>query len=184
MGSISLESSIRTCKVDSGWASKIESDRFLNPDNMVCPMWNGLDTAGRRACPDSFMTKRAGCNSAEDRVMVENNVTRPQYMEYLNLNAAGIAADVYGPYKDTAAWKGSGCLNQFVKDSNAYHGQFGLVSDFSGNLTDRESQQGNAAHGSKTAYAQTMAQMNQMQRQKQAAVERYQSQRRRGYSGF
>ncbi len=105
-GSVSLESGIRTCKVVTGWANKVQSDRFQNPNLMVCPVWNGVDTAGRRACPDSFMTKRAGCNSAEDRVMVENNVSRPQYMEYVNLNAAGIAAPIYGktlPYQQEVA---------------------------------------------------------------------------------
>ena len=39
-GSVSLESAIRTCKVDTAYAAKIESDRFLNPGNMVCPVWN------------------------------------------------------------------------------------------------------------------------------------------------
>ena len=88
-GAISLEAAIRTCKVDTGWANKVESDRFLNPNNMVCPIWNGVDLTGRRVCPDSFYTKRAGCNSAEDRVVVEN-AQRPQYMEYINLSANGI----------------------------------------------------------------------------------------------
>ncbi len=77
------------------WANKIESDRFLNPDQMVCPVWNGIDTTGRRVSPDSFYTKNAGCNSAEDRVVVENNL-RPQYMEYINLSANGIDASIYG----------------------------------------------------------------------------------------
>ena len=70
MSAISLEAAIRTCKVDTAYANKVESDRFLNPQNMVCPVWNGVDTAGRRVCPDSFWTKRAVCNSAEDRVVV------------------------------------------------------------------------------------------------------------------
>jgi hypothetical protein len=95
-GSISLTSSVRSCKIDTAWAPRIESDRFLNPDNMVCPVWNGFDTAGRSVCPDSFYTKRRGCNSAEDRVIVENN-QRPQYAEYITLSAAGINADIYSP---------------------------------------------------------------------------------------
>ena len=45
--SISLEAAIRTCKVDTGWANKVESDRFLNPNNMMCPIWTGVDSAGR-----------------------------------------------------------------------------------------------------------------------------------------
>ena len=87
--SISLEASIRTCKVDTAWANKIESDRFLNPQNMLCPPWNGVDSAGRPACVDSFYTKTPGCNSAADRVSVENGL-RPQYIEYVNLDARGI----------------------------------------------------------------------------------------------
>ena len=98
--SISLESALRTCKVDTAWASRIESDRFLNPNNMVCPVWNGMDTAGREVCQDSFNTKRGGCNSATDRVEVENNVSRPQYMEYITLSANGIAGNIYGTPKD------------------------------------------------------------------------------------
>jgi len=94
--SLSLESALRTCKVDTALASRIESDRFLNPNNMVCPVWNGMDTAGREVCQDSFNTKRGGCNSATDRVEVENNVSRPQYMEYITLSANGIAGNIYG----------------------------------------------------------------------------------------
>lgn len=88
-GSVSLQSAVRTCDVNVEWASRIQSDRFLNPTNMLCPIWNGVDTAGREVCVDSFKTKRAGCSSALDRVAVENNL-RPQYSEYVNLQALGI----------------------------------------------------------------------------------------------
>jgi len=127
-GSVSLESGIRTCKVVTGWANKVQSDRFQNPNLMVCPVWNGVDTAGRRACPDSFMTKRAGCNSAEDRVVVENNVSRPQYMEYVNLNAAGIAAPIYGktlPYQQEVA-RSKDAMSYLPSDKHlGMTGQFG-----------------------------------------------------------
>jgi hypothetical protein len=95
-GNISLGASIRTCKIDPAYASKVQSDRFLNPGNMMCPIWNGYDSAGRPACTNSFNTKYAGCNSAEDRVFVEN-YQRPQYVEYVNLNSGGISGDIYGP---------------------------------------------------------------------------------------
>ena len=85
---ISLLGSINTCKVNTGYASKIQSDRFENPDAMTCPLWNGQDSFGRFVHPDSFVTKNAGCNSADDRVSVENYL-RPQYMEYVALDAAG-----------------------------------------------------------------------------------------------
>ena len=95
-GNISLEASIRTCKIDPAYASKVQSDRFLNPGNMVCPIWNGYDSAGRPACADSFNTKNPGCNTAEDRVFVEN-YQRPQYVEYVNLSSGGIDGEFYGP---------------------------------------------------------------------------------------
>lgn len=92
---LSLSKNIRTAKVDAGWASRIESDRFENPNIMVCPRFSGVDNAGRPVCPDSYVTKTAGCNSPMDRVTVENHL-RPQYIEYVNLNAKGISAPFYG----------------------------------------------------------------------------------------
>lgn len=86
-GIFSLEASIRTCKTDVGYAERIQSDRFFNPKLSVCPVWNGLDAAGRVACADSFNTKREGCNSALDRVGVEN-LQRPQYMNYISAQTA------------------------------------------------------------------------------------------------
>jgi hypothetical protein len=93
--SISLLGSINVCKVNTGWADKIQSDRFENPSNLLCPLWNGQDNFGRLVHPDSFITKNAGCNSADDRVAVENFL-RPQYMEYVALDAAGFQAPLYG----------------------------------------------------------------------------------------
>ena len=93
--SISLLGSINVCKVNTGWADKIRSDReVLNPNNIMCPLWNGQDTYGRFVSPDSFMTKTGGCASAQDRVMVENYL-RPDYMEYVALDAAGFKAPLY-----------------------------------------------------------------------------------------
>jgi len=125
---VSLEAAIRTCKVETGWANKVESDRFLNPNLMMCPVWNGMDLTGRMVCPDSFYTKRAGCNSAEDRVVVENNVSRPQYMEYINLNANGIEGSIY---ENTLPWTAVGCNNKFHKNQvEKYTGQFGDGAGF------------------------------------------------------
>lgn len=88
MTSISLQGSIRTCKVDPGWASKVESDRFLNPELALCPVWNGVDNLGRPVAPFSFYTKNQGCNSASDIVTIEND-QRPRYVEYVTLDARG-----------------------------------------------------------------------------------------------
>lgn len=92
--SISLLGSINVCKVNTGWANKVQSDRFENPNNILCPLWNGQDTYGRFVSPDSFYTKTPGCASADDRVRVENFL-RPQYMEYVALDAAGFNAPLY-----------------------------------------------------------------------------------------
>ena len=148
-GSVALESAIRTCKVDTAWADKVESDRFLNPNNMVCPLWNGLDTAGRPVCPDSFMTKRAGCNSAEDRVSVENSVVRPQYMEFINLNALGVDGQIY---QNTQAQ-----LNTQMRDADQHNmhnivGQFGQ-SGYRGQTLGPCKGSGGGGGGDTTAYS-------------------------------
>ena len=94
MSLISLEGAVRTCKVNTAWANRIQSDRFENPRLMTCPTWNGMDNAGRPVTADSYMTKTAGCNSALDRVDVEN-ILRPQYFEYFGLDAAGINGNTF-----------------------------------------------------------------------------------------
>jgi len=95
-GMPSLESSIRTCQVDTAWANRAQSDRFLNSNALTCPTWGGTDLAGRQVCPDSFWTKSPGCNSALDRVAVENAVSRPLYFEYIALNSQGLQGSMYG----------------------------------------------------------------------------------------
>ncbi len=166
IGSTSLESAIRTCKVNTGYANKIESDRFLNPKNAVCPLWNGLDTAGREACVDSFYTKRGGCNSAEDRVIVENNVGRPQYMEYVTLNAGGIEGNIYHQnlgrqilenqelYQNTSEWNNSQRQTDVLAAIPNFTGQFGLQTGYGQNI-----QSSVTAGGAPTAYEQAMAQV-------------------------
>lgn len=90
----SLEGALRTCKVDTSWANRIQSDRFENPELMVCPVWTGFDNAGRPVSADSYYTKAPGCNTPEDRVFVENAL-RPQYFQYVNLDAEGVAGNIY-----------------------------------------------------------------------------------------
>ena len=121
MTSLSLNASIRTCKVETGQANRVESDRFLNPNNMVCPMWSGRNLKGQSVCADSFNTKRAGCNSALDRVSVESNL-RPDYAAYVNLNMAGLQGDIYG---NQSAWDESGSANQWADSRNDISGSFG-----------------------------------------------------------
>ncbi len=117
MSNISLLGSVRTCQVDTSYANKLQSDRFLNPNEMSCPTWAGTDSTGRRVCADSYVTKSAGCNSSEDRVVVENG-QRPQYMEYINLSANGIDGAMYSEdggsvemYGNTMPYAESGYMN-------------------------------------------------------------------------
>ena len=71
-----------------GVSEQLAGYRTLYPDAMMCPLWTGTDLAGRPVCEDSFYTKRAGCNSALDRIKVEDSL-RPRYAEFL-LDARGI----------------------------------------------------------------------------------------------
>ena len=167
-GSISLESAIRTCKVQTSNANKIESDRFLNPQNMVCPVWNGLDTQGREVCVDSYFTKRAGCNSAQDRVVVENNL-RPQYMEYVNLSAGGI--DI--PYSNSMSYHNEGLRTKSVQKAQKLTGSFGdaIGANVQGSCGVRN-------------YEKAMQQMNKSARETQAINEGYWNNRRRRRAGM
>lgn len=130
---ISLEGSIRSCKVDSGWADKLYSDRFMNPSNMLCPPWNGVDTSGRPVCWDSYNTKTPGCNSALDRVFVEN-LLRPQYMEYVTLDAEGISGEQNCPGRTTPANADSVCHRNQLPRVHKQTGQYGLQTGFSQNI--------------------------------------------------
>ena len=130
MSFISLEGSIRTCKVDTAQASRMESDRFFNSNNMLCPPWKGVDTSGRSVCTDSFNTKTAGCNDAGDRISVENTL-RPQYFEYLGLDASGVRLSTSCTDNGKVNPE-SACHRSAMADVHSQTGQFGGVSGFSG----------------------------------------------------
>jgi len=133
MSLISLEGNIRTCKVNTAWANRIQSDRFENPALMLCATWNGVDSAGRPVSADSYRTKTAGCNSALDRVDVEN-YQRPQYAEYASLDAAGIQGQFYDPnimFSNDANEQGTFVENFAPRIS----GHFGLAPTAATNVT-------------------------------------------------
>ena len=196
-GGNNLEAAIRNCKVVTGWANKVQSDRFQNPNLMVCPLRAGVDTAGRRACADSLYTKRAGCNSAEDRVVVENMVSRPQYMEMINLNAAGVAASIYGntlPYQEEVARTKDALSYLPSKESYGVTGQFGYGGGYTAQTLKGCNGMGSSAGA--TAYNRTyhqgnsqvehyqMAQHHQRNRQAASMQTGYGSYNRRRAAGF
>lgn len=125
---ISFQGALRTCKVDVGWANKIQSDRFENPDLMICPVWNGRDLTGRPVCADSFYTKLEGCNTPLDRVDVENAL-RPQYMEYVNLDAYGFRSDIYDSNTESCKDKN----NMFCYESGIRTSNLDQLSTITGN---------------------------------------------------
>lgn len=90
---ISLQGSLKTCKADTAWAERLQSNRFEDPENMICIPWGGRDLVGRPAHADSFYTKSPGCNTPSDRVNVENAL-RPQYMETTSTDAYGFRSDL------------------------------------------------------------------------------------------
>ncbi|MDB4726408.1 hypothetical protein OAF54_03135 [bacterium] len=89
--STQLTGAIRTCHVDTSYADKVQSDRFLNPNEALCPVWTGRDNAGRQANVNSFMSEKRGCGEMQNhRIEVENNVGRPQYVHFATLHSQGI----------------------------------------------------------------------------------------------
>jgi len=151
MSPLSLEKNLRTCKVNTGWANRNQSDRFQDPSLMVCPTWHHMDMTGRVVCADSFYTKRAGCNSPLDRVMVENTVSRPQYATYVNLNVAAIVQDgmngvtgAAGNGSNNAAAVNSQLHTNHMAEGYNHHGSWGQQNSANvlGNCPNRAYQQG------------------------------------------
>jgi hypothetical protein len=97
MSSLSLEASIKTNKVNTGLAQSLHSQRYMDSKHMSCPIHTGLDTAGRSGCPNSLMTRTAGCHSALNHVQVENSVHRPSYHELIGHSSYGVTGELYHP---------------------------------------------------------------------------------------
>jgi hypothetical protein len=76
-------------RVNTGWADKFHSDRVLNPNEMICPVPLNTELLGRDADPNSRLTKAPGCNSALDRVNIENK-QRSSLVNSASLDPRGI----------------------------------------------------------------------------------------------
>lgn len=92
----SITGEILTSKVNVGYADKLWSTERQDQNQMMCPMWGGYDLTGRQVCADSFYTKNEGCNTAIDRINVEND-QRPRYVNFVTLSAEGIGGALYTP---------------------------------------------------------------------------------------
>lgn len=71
------------------WTERFQSDRFLNPNEMICPLPVHVDQYGRQADLQSRTTNIAGCSSALERVRVEDE-QRPKEFSNNFLNSMGV----------------------------------------------------------------------------------------------
>jgi hypothetical protein len=75
-------------RVNTGWASRMQSDRILNPNSALCPVSNEIDLMGRSSNTSALITTNAGCNSATERTEIENQ-QRPSFSSRASLNIQG-----------------------------------------------------------------------------------------------
>jgi len=175
--SFSLNASLTTCRFDSGDANKIQSDRFLNPALMMCPTWTGQNLKGQEVCPDSFYTKSRGCNSAVDRVVVEND-QRPDYISYIGLNAAGINGNIYDNVYEHGQ---TVCRQQMLDQRDNITGNFGLQFGASRRCTLGEGGKGNKGC---SINENAMAQEAQSMRGQGAMQNNYEGYHNMNYAGM
>jgi hypothetical protein len=189
MTSLSLQKSIQGCKVITDWANRQQSDRFLNSNNLLCPLWNGLDLTGRPVCPDSYVTKTAGCNNPLDRVMVENE-QRPKYFQYLTLNAAGLEGGAGATGGATGGTGAPRSMENYIGPNGNDVGVANRNSMLHNAATSTPSYgqqlQADLGYGgcSVNSYERAMASMNEGYRYKQAAQHGYQAAQRRQWAGM
>lgn len=117
--SVAIDKSVMLAKVNVGSAPTMAGDRIFNSSQVLCMPWNGTDTIGRRVCPDSTVTLSAGCNSANDRILVENSIFRPTYSDALPLNlramlGEGPASTSYPAYNAMVEQKAVNNVNKFT----------------------------------------------------------------------
>jgi hypothetical protein len=90
MATFGLKAALNIPKVNTGNASRYQSQRALDSQQLVCPAPTTVDNAGRPELPYSgFSTRTAGCYSALDQTLNENNL-RPQFSELVQLNPQAI----------------------------------------------------------------------------------------------
>jgi hypothetical protein len=139
---------------------------------MVCIPWNGVNNKGQEVSPDSFYTKTAGCDSAEDRVLVENS-QRPKYYSYVTLGAQGLQGDIYGRSSQDSFQNAVG-RSQFLNSRNDLTGNFG--TDFGAKV--------NYQACTLNAYERSQSQLAQAERGQAALQNGYQAAAYRGVAGM
>jgi hypothetical protein len=176
MSNVSLTANILTSKVITGNADRLQTYRIQDSDAMMCPVWNGQDLTGRQAGEYSFYTKRAGCNSAMDRIVVENFL-RPSYTNFVTQNAAGIGGYIYEtPSKNNVQYAEANASESQRVAAGKSTGHYGYGNPADGPYLPGDTAQelaGVLGHrvnlpGTKTVTAQAYAQASQKNRLNQA----------------
>lgn len=92
-----INNSVHGTRVNTSYADRFYSAERQDENYMQCVQRDAYDMTGRQACVDSLSTKREGCNSATDRIEVENFL-RPFYSGYVGLDVyTGVKSDLSGP---------------------------------------------------------------------------------------
>lgn len=83
-----IESAMRNFKVDTAQTNRVAGDRYINPNNMLCGVFNNRDAYGRDVSSNSYPHETAGCTLPSYRINIENEL-RPRFSEYYNLRTDG-----------------------------------------------------------------------------------------------
>lgn len=90
-----------------GWGTYLASERYLNPNHMVCPTRASVDAMGRLSARTALNTETGGCTPALNRVHAENAVrasaTSALGFSAYGLQTGGMCAPPGGVYPSAAA---------------------------------------------------------------------------------
>jgi len=82
MSYISLSSAIKSSRVDPSRAVNVQSARFQSTCALSCPVKEKRDIYGRDVCIGTVNSKTQGCDTAVDRITIENQL-RPNVYDYM-----------------------------------------------------------------------------------------------------
>lgn len=117
-------------RVNTDWATRYYSDRFLNSNEMVCPTRLTFDSNGRAADHYSLVTTSAGCTSANERILVEDD-QRPKLFSMPGLNSLGIEGGHFCTANNFPAQNTPGLVpdHRAVYSQNLRNDQWNTISE-------------------------------------------------------
>lgn len=84
-------------RVNTGMADRFFSERILDPNEMVCPIPNNVDSLGRDSDKYALKNVAAGCSDPSERVNVEIE-NRSNFYSSSTLNAQGVSGYICSKY--------------------------------------------------------------------------------------